>query len=60
MKSVKEYLTNDEKLQWEQQTLRQALNILCDDNNDYDQIIIFGAEYLSPEIKKVLGIKNED
>ena len=60
MKSGKEYLTDNEKLQCEQQTLGQVLNILCDDNNNYDQIIIFGAEYLSPEMKKVLGIKNED
>lgn len=60
MKSDKEYLTNDEKLQWEQQMLGQVINILNDPNNDYDRIIIFGAEYLSPEMKKVLGIKNED
>ena len=60
MKADKEIFINNHKLLWEQQTLEQALNILCDDNNVYDQIIIFGAEYLSPEMKNVLGIKNED
>lgn len=60
MKADKEIFINNQKLLWEQQTLGQALNILCDDNNVYDQIIIFGAEYLSPEMKNVLGIKNED
>lgn len=41
-----------EKLHWEQQTLSKAINLLCDDGNDYDTIIILGAEYLSEETKK--------
>ena len=50
-------MSKQEQLQWEQQTLGQALDILCDDTNSYDQIIIFGAEHLTPSMKKVLGIK---
>lgn len=53
-------MSKQEQLQWEQQTLGQALDILCDDTNGYDQIIIFGAEHLTPSMKKVLGIKKED
>ena len=49
-----------EKFQWEYMTLEQVLNILCDDTNDYDKIVIFGADKLSPAMKKVLGIKKED
>ena len=50
-------MSKQEQLQWEQQTLGQALDILCDDTNGYDQIIILGAEHLTPAMKKVLGIK---
>lgn len=41
-----------EKFQWEYRTLEQVLNILCDDTNDYDKIVIFGADKLSSEMKK--------
>ena len=56
MKKIKK----QEQLQWEQQTLGQALDILCDDNTEDNTIIIFGAEHLTPAMKKVLRIKKED
>lgn len=58
-KEVKK-IKKQEQLQWEQQTLGQALDILCDDNTEDNTIIIFGAEHLTPAMKKVLEIKKED
>ena len=49
-----------ENLQGEEQTLGTALDLLCDDGNDYDTMIILGAEHLSPAMKQLLGIKKED
>ena len=53
-------MTQQEQLRWEQQSLGQALDILCDDTNGYNRIIILGAEHLKPAMKNVLGIKKED